>query len=76
MIPNVVSYNEVEQIRKQAEAVIDKVNKEKGVNLKFEIGSMIEFPRTALSAGKIAMDEFENFSSSNSNLRKRNFARL
>ena len=54
MIPNVVSYNEVEQIRKQAEAVIDKVNKEKGVNLKFEIGSMIEFPRAALSAGKIA----------------------
>ena len=54
MIPNVISYNEVEQIRRQAEAVIDMVNKECGTALKFEIGSMIEFPRAALSAGRIA----------------------
>ncbi|MDD5928461.1 MAG: pyruvate, phosphate dikinase [Spirochaetales bacterium] len=54
MIPNVVSYREVEQIRGQAEAVIANVNKEKGTNLKFAIGSMVEFPRTALIADKVA----------------------
>ena len=54
MIPNVVSYREVEQIRGQAEAVIAKVNKETGRTLKFAIGSMVEFPRTALIADKVA----------------------
>ena len=54
MIPNVVSYREVEQIRAQAEAVIAKVNGECGTKLSFEIGSMVEFPRTALIADKIA----------------------
>ena len=54
MIPNVVSYREVEQIRGQAEAVIANVNKECGTALKFEIGSMVEFPRTALIADKVA----------------------
>ena len=54
MIPNVVSYREVEQIRGQAEAVIAKVNKETGRSLKFAIGSMVEFPRTALIADKVA----------------------
>jgi pyruvate,orthophosphate dikinase len=54
MIPNVVSYREVEQIRAQAEAKIEEVNKAKKVNLKFAIGSMVEFPRTALIADKVA----------------------
>ena len=54
MIPNVVSVNEFTQVRAQAEAVIAKVNKEKGTNLKFQIGTMIEFPRAALTADKIA----------------------
>ena len=65
MIPNVVSYREVEQIRGQAEAVIANVNKEKGTNLKFAIGSMVEFPRTALIADKVA--QFADFFSFGTN---------
>ncbi len=64
MIPNVVTYKEVEQIRSQAEEVIASVNKECGTNLKFQIGSMVEFPRTALSADKVAkVADFFSFGS-------------
>ncbi|MBQ5999605.1 MAG: pyruvate, phosphate dikinase [Treponema sp.] len=64
MIPNVVTYKEVEQIRGQAEAVIANVNKEVGTNLTFQIGSMVEFPRTALSADKVAtVADFFSFGS-------------
>ena len=64
MIPNVVTYKEVEQIRGQAEAVIANVNKEVGTALKFQIGSMVEFPRTALSADKVAsVADFFSFGS-------------
>ena len=65
MIPNVVTYREVEQIRAQAEAVIAAVNNEVGTKLTFQIGSMVEFPRTALSADKIA--KFADFFSFGSN---------
>ncbi len=65
MIPNVVSYMEVKQIRGEALVVIEKVNKELGTNLKFDIGSMIEFPSAALSAGKIA--EYADFFSFGTN---------
>ena len=65
MIPNVVSYREVEQIRAQAEAVIAKVNEECGTKLVFEIGSMVEFPRTALIADKVA--KFADFFSFGTN---------
>ncbi len=65
MIPNVVTYREVEQIRGQAEAVIANVNAEVGTNLTFQIGSMVEFPRTALSADKVA--KFADFFSFGSN---------
>ena len=54
MIPNVVSYREVEVIRGQAEAKIAEVNAKMGTDLKFQIGSMVEFPRTALIADKVA----------------------
>lgn len=54
MIPNVISYKEVAQIREQAEAVIAKVNETQGTKLSFEIGTMVEFPRAALSADKLA----------------------
>ncbi|MCI5522745.1 MAG: pyruvate, phosphate dikinase, partial [Spirochaetia bacterium] len=64
MIPNVVTYREVEQIRAQAEEVIANVNKELGTSLKFQIGSMVEFPRTALSADKVAQHaDFFSFGS-------------
>ena len=64
MIPNVVTYKEVEQIRGQAEAIIANVNKEVGTSLTFQIGSMVEFPRTALSADKVAtVADFFSFGS-------------
>ena len=65
MIPNVVSYREVEVIRAQAEAKIAAVNSELGTNVKFEIGSMVEFPRTALIADKVA--QFADFFSFGTN---------
>ena len=65
MIPNVVTYREVEQIRAQAEDVIAAVNKELGTSLTFQIGSMVEFPRTALSADKVA--QYADFFSFGSN---------
>ena len=65
MIPNVVTYREVEVIRAQAEAKIAAVNAELGTNVEFEIGSMVEFPRTALIADKVA--QFADFFSFGTN---------
>ncbi|MDY4132470.1 putative PEP-binding protein, partial [Treponema sp.] len=65
MIPNVTTFAELKQIRAQAEAVIAAVNQECGTKLKFQIGSMIEFPRAACNADKIA--EYADFFSFGTN---------
>ena len=56
MIPNVISVNEFVRVRDQARAVIDRVNEDLGTELDFQIGTMIEFPRAALTADKIAAE--------------------
>ena len=65
MIPNVTTANELKQIRAQAEAVIAKVNEAQKTSLKFQIGSMIEFPRAAATSDKIA--EYADFFSFGTN---------
>jgi pyruvate,orthophosphate dikinase len=46
--------SELETLRARIVAVADKVQKEKGAKLDYQIGTMIELPRAALRAGEIA----------------------
>ncbi|MEI6373913.1 MAG: pyruvate, phosphate dikinase [Actinomycetes bacterium] len=62
MIPLVGAIQELELIRDEAVAVIDEVAAVNGCTLKFPIGTMIELPRAALTAGQIAESaEFFSF---------------
>ncbi|MGW7518911.1 pyruvate, phosphate dikinase [Streptomyces sp. NPDC054796] len=54
MIPLVGTVQELEIVRDEAEAVIADVEKEHGVELNLTLGTMIELPRAALTAGQIA----------------------
>ena len=54
MIPIVCDSKELEIIRKRSEAIIEKVLSENGTKFEIKIGSMIEVPRAALMAGKLA----------------------
>ncbi|GAB2791442.1 pyruvate, phosphate dikinase [Streptomyces daliensis] len=54
MIPLVGTVQELEIVRDEAEAVIAEVEKEHGVELSLTLGTMIELPRAALTAGQIA----------------------
>ena len=54
MIPIVCDSDELEIIRKRSEAIIEKVLSENGTKFEIKIGSMIEVPRAALLAGKLA----------------------
>jgi pyruvate,orthophosphate dikinase len=62
MVPLVGSRRELDLVRESAEQVIADVSKEKGVKLEIPIGCMIELPRAALTADKIAESaEFFSF---------------
>lgn len=54
MIPLVGTVQELEIVRDEAEQVIAEVEKAHGVSLKLTLGTMIELPRAALTAGQIA----------------------
>ncbi|MFI7098821.1 pyruvate, phosphate dikinase [Streptomyces sp. NPDC050161] len=54
MIPLVGTVQELEIVRDEAEQVIAEVEQARGVSLKLTLGTMIELPRAALTAGQIA----------------------
>jgi pyruvate,orthophosphate dikinase len=54
MIPLVSSYMELQLTRTEAEQIIAEVEQERQVKLPIEIGTMIELPRAALTANRIA----------------------
>ncbi|RNL86126.1 pyruvate, phosphate dikinase [Halostreptopolyspora alba] len=62
MIPLVGTVQELEIIREDSTRVLREVEEEYGVRLDFPIGTMIELPRAALTAGQIAESaEFFSF---------------
>ncbi|WP_335983420.1 MULTISPECIES: pyruvate, phosphate dikinase [Streptomycetaceae] len=54
MIPLVGTVQELELVRDEADAVIAEVEAASGTELRLSIGTMIELPRAALTAGQIA----------------------
>ncbi len=54
MIPLVGTVQELEIVREEAEQVIEEVRAQTGVDLKLALGTMIELPRAAVTAGQIA----------------------
>jgi pyruvate, orthophosphate dikinase len=54
MIPLVGTVQELEIVREEADRVIAEVEAATGTSLKLSIGTMIELPRAALTAGQIA----------------------
>jgi pyruvate,orthophosphate dikinase len=55
MVPLVASVKELEAIREESEKIIDSVARETGTLLRIPIGTMIELPRAAVTADRIAM---------------------
>ncbi|MDT3727683.1 pyruvate, phosphate dikinase [Streptomyces sp. DSM 41972] len=54
MIPLVGTVQELEIVREEADKVVAEVEEATGTSLKLAIGTMIELPRAALTAGQIA----------------------
>ena len=62
MIPLVGDVKELKYVKEIVTRVADEIIKEAGVDLKYEVGTMIEIPRAALLADKIAsVAEFFSF---------------
>ncbi|MFA7675832.1 MAG: pyruvate, phosphate dikinase, partial [Candidatus Shapirobacteria bacterium] len=62
MIPLVGDVEEMKWLKVKLIPVIEETIKEYGINLKYEIGTMIEIPRAALTADEIAKEaEFFSF---------------
>ena len=56
MIPLIGDAKELKHVKKTVVAVADKVIADAGVELKYEVGTMIEIPRAALTADEIAKE--------------------
>ncbi|MEM3399936.1 MAG: pyruvate, phosphate dikinase [Candidatus Micrarchaeia archaeon] len=54
MIPLVGHVNEIKVVRERIEKIAEEIIKASGVKLDYKIGTMIELPRAALTAGEIA----------------------
>ena len=65
MIPLVGHVNELKEARNVVERVAKEVMEEKGITVEYKIGTMIEIPRAALTADKIA--EYAEFFSFGTN---------
>ena len=61
MIPLIVDVEEMRRLRRDLTAVAEAVQQEAGVRVPYKFGTMIETPRAALTAGKIA-EEADFFS--------------
>jgi pyruvate, orthophosphate dikinase len=62
MIPLVGHVNELREVRRQLEAVAQKITSEVGSAVEYKFGTMIELPRAALTADQIASEaEFFSF---------------
>ena len=62
MIPLVGVIEELTMIKKRAIALIETELKKAGINVEYQIGTMIEVPRAALTADQIAQEaEFFSF---------------
>ena len=62
MIPLVGDVNELKFVKKIVCETADQIIKEKGVSLEYHVGTMIEIPRAAILADKIALEaEFFSF---------------
>ena len=62
MIPLVGEIKELKYVKDVVTATADKLIKDAGVDMKYQVGTMIEIPRAALTAGDIAKEaEFFSF---------------
>jgi pyruvate,orthophosphate dikinase len=65
MIPLVGTYRELKILRENGERVIEKVFQTKKIKVSYKIGTMIEIPRAAITADKVA--EYADFFSFGTN---------
>ena len=72
MVPLIGNVNELKQQKEVIKKTAEEVFKEQGISLDFEIGTMIEIPRAALTADKIAT-EAEYFSFGTNDLTQMTF---
>ena len=72
MVPLLGNVNELKQQKEVIKATAEEVFKEQGIAIDFEIGTMIEIPRAALTADQIAA-EAEYFSFGTNDLTQMTF---